>query len=258
MAARYQRVALLPEDPRLAPLLQHIEALADRATSHAHYLVKSDPGVPIVVKPWTNGDVDLARLIDTGLRLSDRAPEAWRQPVPADVIATLPTEDVIPADFDKDPNRFVYFSQAGRLYRVARRLGCTEARPCTFRDLNPAEVAEPGIGSCEPGTINCQAITYADGRREHTRTDPPVTAISGRLWPASMGVRLHDVPPGGLTFSEEEYKRHQAIYFPIMKLHEFGPNFIEDGIMYSHVRVCLVEQDGDDATCETAHYALKR
>jgi len=30
-----------------------------------------------------------------------------------------------------------------------------------------------------------------------------------------------------------------------MKLHEFGPKYIEDGIMYAHVRVCLIEEDGE-------------
>jgi hypothetical protein len=36
IAARYQRVALADGDARLAPLLERIAALADRATSHAH------------------------------------------------------------------------------------------------------------------------------------------------------------------------------------------------------------------------------
>jgi hypothetical protein len=35
-----------------------------------------------------------------------------------------------------------------------------------------------------------------------------------------------------------------------MKLRQFGPNFIEDGILYAHVRVCLIDAGGDAATCE--------
>jgi hypothetical protein len=250
IAARYQRVALREGDARLASLLRRIDALADRATSHAHYLLKSAPGVPIVVTPWANADVDLARLVDTGIRLSDGAPDAWRRPVPADFLASLPAEANTPDDADSDPNRVVYFSQAGRLYRVARPFFCADARACTFRELNAAEVAEPVFGNCEPGTTNCQTSIYSDGRREHTRRDPSLTAMSGRLWPQSMGVRLRDVPPSGLTFSTDEYNRHKAIYFPIMKLRQFGPNYIEDGILYAHVRVCLIEEGGDPATCE--------
>jgi hypothetical protein len=258
IAARYQRVVLNEADSRLAPLLERIDALADRATSHAHYVLKSAPGVPIVVKPWANPDVDLARLVDTGTRLSDAAPDAWRRPVPADVLGSLPAEASRPDDFDRDPNRLVYFLQAGRLYRVARPFFCTGARACTFRNLNAAAVAEPVSGNCPPGTMNCETSLYPDGRREHRWTDPHLTAMSGRLWPASMGVRLRDVPASGRTFSADEYKAHKAIYFPIMKRHEFGPNYIEDGIMYAHVRVCLIEEDGDVATCERVRRTPKR
>jgi hypothetical protein len=140
IAARYQRVALIDGDARLAPLLERIDALADRATSHAHYLLKSAPGVPIVVKPWANADVDLARLVDTGIRLSDGAPDAWRRPVPPDLLASLPAETNTADEGDRDPNRVVYFLQAGRLYRVARPSFCPDARACAFRELNAAEV----------------------------------------------------------------------------------------------------------------------
>jgi hypothetical protein len=161
-----------------------------------------------------------------------------------------PAEANTPDDADSDPNRVVYFSQAGRLYRVARPFFCADARACTFRELNAAEVAEPVFGNCEPGTTNCQTSIYSDGRLEHTRRDPSLTAMSGRLWPQNMGVRLRDVPPSGLTFSTDEYNRHKAIYFAIMKLRQFGPNYIEDGILDAHVRVCLIAEGGDPATCE--------
>src|SRR4030095_14206458 len=51
MAARYQRVVLSDGDALLTPLLKRIDALADRATSHAHYLLKSAPGAPSVRPP---------------------------------------------------------------------------------------------------------------------------------------------------------------------------------------------------------------
>jgi hypothetical protein len=201
--------------------------------------------VPIVVRPWANADVDLARLVDTGIRLSDRAPDAWRRPVPPDFLASLPAETNTADDGDRDPNRVVYFLQAGRLYRVARPFFCNDARACTFRELNAAEVAEPAFANCEPGTTACQMGIYLDSRQ-----DPPLTAMSGRLWPENMGVKLRGVQPNGLTFSTDEYNRHKAIYFPIMKLRGFGANFIDDGILYAHVRVCLIEEGGDPATCE--------
>jgi hypothetical protein len=258
IAARYQRVVLGDGDARLAPLLKRIDALADRATSHAHYVLKSPPGVPIVVRPWANADVDLARLVDTGIRLSDAAPDAWRRPVPADFVASLPVETNTAADGDRDPNRLVHFSQAARLYRVTRPFFCTDARACAFRELYAAEVTEPVFGNCEPGTTNCQTSNYPDGRQAHTRRDPSLTEMSGRLWPQSMGVKLRDVPPSGLTFSMDEYNSHKAIYFPIMKMRGFGSNYIEDGILYAHVRVCLIEEGGGPAWCEGTTQIPKR
>jgi hypothetical protein len=256
IAARYQRVALADGDARLAPLLERIAALADRATSHAHYLLKSDPGALIVVTPWAHADVDLARLVDTRTRLSAAAPEAWRRPVPADLLASLPAERNQWGYGDRDPNRLVYFSQAGRLYRVARPFSCADARGCVFRELNAAEVSESAFGTCEPGTTNCLTTTYPDGRREYTRS---LGAASGLLlWPQSMGVKLRDVPPSGLTFSTDEYNRHKAIYSPSMKFRRSGPNFIEDGILYAHVRVCLIEEGDDPATCEGTPTAVPR
>jgi hypothetical protein len=50
----------------------------------------------------------------------------------------------------RDPNRLVYFMQAGRLYRVPRPFSCADARTCTFPNLSAAEVAEAAFGTCEP------------------------------------------------------------------------------------------------------------
>ena len=167
------------------------------------------------------------------------------------LLLSLPIQANTLDDGDRDPNRLVYFLQAGRLYRVARPFFCTDTRACTFRELNAAEVAEPMFGSCESGTMNCQTTIYPGGRRVYTRSDPSLTAMSGRLWPRSMGVKLRDVPPSGLTFSTDEYNRQKAIYSPIMKFRQFGSNFIEQGILYAHVRVCLIEEGDDPAACET-------
>jgi len=62
-----------------------------------------------------------------------------------------------------------------------------------------------------------------------------------------------------LTFNTEEYNLHKAIYSPIMKLRSFGSNYIEDGMLYAHVRVCLIEDGDDPATCEgTTRNAVAR
>ena len=145
--------------------------------------------------------------------MSAAAPEAWRRPVPADLLASLPAERNQWGYGDRDPNRLVYFSQAGRLYRVAGPSPVpTPGVACC--ELNAAEVSESAFGTCEPGTTNCQTSTYPDGRREYTRSLGAASGLGLLLWPQSMGVKLRDVPPSGLTFSTDEYNRHKAIYSP--------------------------------------------
>jgi len=139
---------------------------------------------------------------------------------------------------------------------VARPFSCADARGCVFRELNAAEVSESAFGPCEPGTTGCLTTAYPDGRSEHTRSLGDASGLL--LWPQSMGVKLRDVPPSGLTFSTDEYNRHKAIYFPSMKSRRSGPNFIEDGVLYAHVRVCLVQEGDDPATCEGTPTAIPR
>src|SRR5215471_1314232 len=250
LAARYQWVAPRDGDTRLASLLTRLDALAARATSHARYVVKSVAGVPIVVKPWPYADVDLARLGDT--RALDAARDAFQQTVPADFLGSLPAESIAADDGDSDPNRLVYFAQAGRLYRVVRSGYCTASPTCSFRHLNAAEVTEPLAGACAEGTRNCQTYVYAGGRKETRLRDPNLTTLSGRLWPRSLGVKLRDVTPSGLTFSADEFKRHADFYFPLMKMVGFGATYIEDGILYAHVRVCMSDEGADASACDLA------
>ena len=142
----------------------------------------------------------------------------------------------------------MYFSHEGRLYRVARPLHCAAGGSCAFFSLSVAEVAEPAVGECSPGTPNCVMSIFPDGRREHTRRDPPLTAQSGRLWPPAMGVKLRDVPASGLTISREEYDRHKEIYFPLLEWRRIGANYIDDGFLYQYVRLCQIDV-GADAAC---------
>jgi hypothetical protein len=72
-----------------------------------------------------------------------------------------------------------------------------------------------------------------------------------------LGVKLRDVTPNGLPFTADEYKRHPEIYFPIMKKRGFGAPFIEDGVLYAHVRVCLIDE-GDAEACDLATSFGKR
>jgi hypothetical protein len=225
IGARYQRVVVETADPRLAPVLKRLNAIAARATSRAKYVLKRGSAVPLDVRPWPYPAIDLERFADPDLRLADTTPDVWRQRVPDDFLKSLPAESS-PADRSGvgDGNRAVYFSQSGKLYRVARPSACT-ARSCSFRDLNAARVAEPAA------------------------TDPFLAISSGRLWPRTMNTRLRDVPEDGLTITRQEYDKHKAIYLPLLKQRTLGVSYIDDGVLYGQVRICQLEAGADD-TCD--------
>ena len=225
IGARYQRVVVDAGDPRLAPVMKRLNAIAVRATSQAKYVLKRGGAMPLEVRPWPYAAIDLERFVDPDLRLAESAPDTWRQRVPEDFLKTLPAEGS-PAERPgrDDGSRAVYFSQSGKLYRVARPFACT-ARSCSFRDLNAARVAEPAA------------------------TDPFLAISTGRLWPRGMNTRLRDVPVDGLTISKQEYDRHKAIYLPLLKQRALGASFIDDGVLYGQVRICQLEPEAED-TCD--------
>ena len=245
----YRYAAFTPGDRRLAPLVTRLDAIADKAMSHARYILKRGSSIPIDVQPWPYADIDLARFVDDRLRSSGSGPDSWRKTVPSDFLARLPGDSSTAVASLGDPNRAVYFSQEGKLYRVARSFQCAAQGSCEFRILTAAEVAEPLSGDCVQGMLNCQTLHYADGRIVSHLADPHVTSVSGRLWPKSMGVRLSAVPSTGIEISKEEYARHKEVYFPLLRWRLLGSNYIDDGQLYEHVRVCQIDE-GADATCE--------
>ena len=223
IGARYQRVAIEDGDRRLAPLLRRLDGIAARATSRATYVLKRGSAIPLDVRPWPYPAIDLARFVDSEIRLSASVPDAWRQRVPDDFLKSLPTDAAPSERPGPDGNRALYFSQAGRLYRVARPLQCP-ARTCSFRDLTAAQITESA------------------------GADPVLPTTRGRLWPGTVKPRLRDVPAEGLTINGQEYDRHKAVYLPLLKQRTVGVTYIDDGVVYGQVRLCQVDA-GAEAAC---------
>ena len=217
--------------------------------SQARYILKRDDPIPLVVHPWPYAEVDLEKLMDPRNTSAQDAPQAWAQQVPKELLASLPGDGTTGDDPRRDPNRTRHFSSAGRLYRVARSMTCAVSSECQFRMLSVAEVTEPASGECALGTLNCVTHVFPGGRRVTTRVDSDLTRKSGRLWPRAVGVRLRDVPSSGMTIPKDEYDRHTEIYFPLLQWRMLGAPYIEDGLLYDHVRVCQIDK-GADATCE--------
>ena len=224
IGVRYQRVVIEDGDRRLTPLLTRLDAIAVRAMSRATYVLKRGGAIPLDVRPWPYPAIDLARFADSDARHSTAAPEAWRQRVPDDFLKSLPADAAPSERSGLDDNRALYFSQAGRLFRLARPSQCA-GRSCTYRDLSVAAVAEPGAA------------------------DPFVPVSSGRLWPRTVKTRLREVPPEGLTISKQEYDRHKAIYLPLLKQRTLGVNYIDDGVLYGQVRLCQIDA-GANTACD--------
>jgi hypothetical protein len=224
IGARYQRVLIDDGDPRVAPIVKRLNAIAARATSRAKYILKRGGAMSLDVRTWPYPAIDLERFVDPAIRLAEAAPEAWRHRVPDDFLKSLPVEAAASERPGRDGNRALYFSQAGKLFHVARPSICSP-RSCSFRDLNAARVTEPAS------------------------TDPVIAVSSSRLWPRHMSTRLRDVPDNGITISQQEYDRHKAIYLPLLKQRTTGASYIEDGVLYSQVRICQLEA-GADETCD--------
>src|SRR5688572_25320420 len=74
IGARYQRVAVDAGDPRLAPVLKRLNAIAARATSRAKYVLKRGSAMPLDVRPWPYPAIDLERFVDPDLRLAESTP----------------------------------------------------------------------------------------------------------------------------------------------------------------------------------------
>ena len=246
VAARYQNVAAPADDRTLAPVLQRLDELAARAMSHSRYVVKRGEALPLTILKWPYPELGLDRFSDTRTRYAKDAPEIWRAQVAPDLLAKLP--DSSPANgIDNDPNRQIYFSDGGKLYRVGRQVQCPAGKACMFRDLDAAEVAEPVFGECTPGPVNCQVTVYPDGRRVGRKVDPNLTGLSGRLWPRDAAVKLASVPADGAVISRDEYEKHREVFFPLLRFRTMGSPFIENGVLYKKVRICQIEPGAPDA-----------
>jgi hypothetical protein len=246
IGSRYQSVSTRGLDARLAPVVQELAAAAAKAGSHARYALKADKKTALTVHPWPYAERSLDELLS--FRNKGGAGDAWRQRVPDDLMSRLP--EAQPANGpENDPNWSMHFSQAGKLYRVAKPSGCAGAEGCTFLGLAIAEIRPPLPLACTPGSPYCQKgfiVDDTDGgaqgkvREIYRSQDTPLPG-SGRLWPTDVAVRLGDLAPEGATISPDEYERHKDLYSELLKLRIWGMSFIESGFLYEKVRLCQIE-----------------
>lgn len=186
---------------------------------------------------------------------------ALHQQLPADFLGRVPLiEGTTGAEVD--PNRYVYFSQGEKLYRVAKEPDC--GRPgtdCTPERLRVQEIFAGGTSLEIPGApIGFgNRLTLDSPRVFRVSPGPGVPPMVLRerpiawLWPQDAGLKLGDVPPEGKVISGEEFEKHKALYASILKVWTYGGrllNFIDGGFQYAEVHLCQVKPGSAADECE--------
>ena len=273
VAARYQDVWLAGKAARLAPLAARMEALAARAMSHAYFLLKARSRQPLTILPWPFPRVSLIGFTAFRERALMRKQSSGGDPVPgaqaleerlpvafvSRLPVYLPMEDT-----SSDPNKYVYFSERGTLYRVRINPRCAspDSFSCgTFYALEVDPIPDIEIELLPPAERTYRLMrargmfsgAESQGEQRDLETIAQlhmvaVNRVNTYSWTGGMGLRLADLPPGGATLEQDEYARHKPIYAAIMKYLETGVDLIENGVVFEHVRVCQIEPGVAD-TC---------
>ena len=235
LGARYQNVSIADRESALAPLVRRMDDLAARATSHTEFLLTAAKKTKITILDWPYPEVSLAdfRAVKNRGNVA-----AMQQRLPDDFLSRLPLTHPT-RGFDEDPNRYVYFLQAGKLFRVTSNPECRADAP-TCRTFSSLDVAE---------------VQAAEAALKATRLDYRVPGSllgarpSGYLWSTDMAVKLSALPSQGVVISKGEYEKHKPVYFEILKAKASGLNFIDDGFLFEKVALCQAEQ-GSIADCQ--------
>ena len=272
LGARYQDVWLGGNEGPLAPLVQRMNDLIARAMSHSYLLLKAGRRQRLTIEAWPYDQVDLTRFRELKNRALTRRPSEAGDALPGSValeerlpdafLDRLPVKSPIAATA-ADPNRYLYFSQAGRLYRVTHDPLCpaTVWYCKTFYGLEIEEIQsiEASLRAQAGRTYVVTGYSGPNRQMPETRAADPARlpelglALNDSgyayLWTSDMGTGLAGLPPEGSRISNEEYDRHKPVYFAILRNLESGVDLIENGFVFEHVRVCRIRSGIADG-CE--------
>jgi hypothetical protein len=226
LGARYQNVSIEGREAALASLVRRMGDLAARATSHTQFVLTAGKKTKITILDWPYPQIGLADFRD----VKNRGNAAMQERLPDDFLKKLPLTRAA-SGFDQDPNRYAYFLQADKLYRVTGNPGCRGDEP-NCKTIQSLDVAE--VQSAEAALKAIRLDYRIPGSLLGARP-------SGYLWSPDMGVKLAAVPSEGTIISKDEYEKHTPVYFEILKARASGLNFIEDGFLYEQVKLCQVE-----------------
>jgi hypothetical protein len=169
--------------------------LAARATSHTYFLLKAGRRQRLTIVAWPYNQVSLTRFRELKDRALMRRPSesgdalpgarALEEQLPDEFLNRLPVKIPMVAT-DDDPNRYVYFSQGDKLYRVTHNPRCpADVWYCkTFYGLEVEELEgmEARLRAQAARTLSSPATAGAIGRCPRLRRPTPHASRSW-AWP---------------------------------------------------------------------------
>ncbi|MCU1241576.1 MAG: hypothetical protein JWO71_2302 [Candidatus Acidoferrum typicum] len=243
ICSRFQDVPLAGHEVALAPLIERLEQLKTKALSQTYYLLTYKDKREIHLIPWPYHQIPLAQLEEykhlAGLQRSfgkasgrDGDYSAVYQKLPQEFIERLPGTFALKKPID--PNRDVYFSDGGKVFRVEYNSACTNENPnCSgFDSLRAGDVASPdaALNSRKEDFENPAGVAFYNG------------FVGAWLWPTDISFQLAELPREGRVIGAEEFERHKLFYFELLLSGGLtctgGVDFLEGGYKYEKVSVC--------------------
>jgi hypothetical protein len=265
MAARHQDVWLAGNEAQLAPLVSRLKEVIARAMSQTSFLLKPGARQTLTIVPWPYARVaSLAGYMavrDTARRRRDSHETPPGGPLeerlPDEFLNRLPGTPQM-AERNRDPNRFLYFSEDGALYCVMHNPRCGgedwQCRSFYSLDVEKIETIETRLRAQASRTFVVSppgrpsgALTFVDPARFAEYNISLGGGADVYLWTSDMFSTLAALPPDGATLPADEYERHKAVYRAILGRLQNGIDLIENGVVFEHVRLCQAETGVVDA-----------
>jgi hypothetical protein len=249
ICSRFQDVPVRGHEASLVPLIARLEQLKTKATSQTNYLLTYKDKREIHVKPWPYHQIPLAQLEEyKGLADlqkkfgkypgNEKDYNAVYQKLPQEFLEQLPGTFALKNPID--PNRDVYFSEGGKVFRVEYNAACTNENPYCggFDSLRAGEVASPesALNSRKEDFENPVGVTFYSG------------FVGAWLWPKDISLQLAELPKEGRVIGAEEFERHKLFYFELLLSGGLtcngGVDFLGAGYKYEKVSICQNETAG--------------
>ena len=72
--------------------------------------------------------------------------------------------------------------------------------------------------------------------------------VGGLYWPRELGIDIAHIPEGGLRVPAD-FEKHRDIFLALRQSFGLGNAFIDDGYLYSGVRICRVDPQAPQTVC---------